>query len=200
MTPRAPLLLRRQGASRLTKRAYLVVHSRGAEEEYLHWLKRVMLHSQITLLPVDDGMPAREVVALAAKQKKAARLKGSSYDEVWCVLRPAADLKGAEDDARRSGVQVVVNAPSFDLWLLLHFADPPNPPSGSAVSGALSQHMPDLTESPRESMESLAGKYIEAQGRHASLSPELRTDMPNLVESIRRSLCGFLAVDTLDGP
>ncbi len=49
------------------------------------------------------------------------------YDEVWCVVDvdQFPDVPEATAAAGASGIQLAVSNPCFELWLLLHFEDPP---------------------------------------------------------------------------
>jgi hypothetical protein len=65
-----------------------------------------------------------------------------AYDQVWCVFdveapRPHPRLADALRLARKYGVQCAVSNPCFELWVLLHFREPP----GYLTSKQASRHV-----------------------------------------------------------
>lgn len=196
-----PIELARAVSTRRTKRAFLVLHGGDVQEQYLHWLKRALAHSQISLQLLPPDVTAIDAVRIAVRARREAKSKGSAYDEVWCLLDICPDEVEVNTLAEKGGVQVAWQSPSFELWVLLHFSgDLSGTEDQSAIKARLHEHLPTLTDNPRDSLELLSGRYDQAAKRAIRLPPPHRSEAYRLVESVRDSLRLFQGVEKTDLP
>ncbi|MFJ3713533.1 RloB family protein [Streptomyces sp. NPDC090053] len=142
--------LGRTKGARPEQRRFLI-YSEGecTEDQYFRGLR-----GDLRALPVNiqiggvHGEPKSLVRAAIAHKERAvasAAVRFTAYDEVWCVVdveapRAHASLDEALTLASRSGVQVALTNPCFELWVLLHFA----PVTGYCTSGAVQKALEGL--------------------------------------------------------
>ena len=72
----------------------------------------------------DTGMSPDALVRRAKEHERRQPKKHENrdFDEIWCVsdTDEHKKLRHAIDDARQSGIEMVVSNPCFELWLVLH--------------------------------------------------------------------------------
>jgi len=72
----------------------------------------------------DTGMSPDALVRRAKEHKRRQPRKRADrdFDEIWCVsdTDEHKKLREAIEDARQSGIEMVVSNPCFELWLVLH--------------------------------------------------------------------------------
>ncbi|MCD0447847.1 RloB family protein [Actinocorallia sp. API 0066] len=96
------------------------------ERLYFSGFKRRGLQLEVINLEVDH----RKVVEKAAERRRT-----DDYDTVWCVLDTELDPRMTQDLAKAAqdgDVRLVLSAPSFDFWLILHKNPEHRRPFGSA--------------------------------------------------------------------
>jgi hypothetical protein len=87
----------------------------------------------IHVLAKRNGMPPSKVVARAL-ERRSEIADGEDQVQLWALFDrdQHPDVVQAMRVARTGGVRVAFSHPSFDLWLLLHFADLSGAQSGSS--------------------------------------------------------------------
>ncbi len=120
----------RRRLGRKTKRTILIVgEGRETEPNYFHGLKQVqsVRDRYAATIKRGDGGSRVQIVKEAVNRK---RDHGRQYDEAWCVfdtesLGSAEAIKDYQDAialAKQNGIRAAVSNPSFEVWLLAHFA------------------------------------------------------------------------------
>lgn len=126
--------------------------------------------------------------------ERAARLlrtKGSKPDAVWVVCDgdEHADLDRAIALAAKSGVEMAISNPCFELWLLLHFQDHTARISVSDCSRLLKNHLPRYDKHV-DFAGDFAGRLDAAVARAAQLdrncSADPRTELANPMTGVFR--------------
>ncbi len=110
----------------------ILVFVEGArtEDGYVkHWWR---LNRRNVIVTIDEftgaaPLPLVERAVAVRKQEMldARRGRGRPHDEIWCVFDVDEHPKLAEaiQLAERSGIEVAVSHPCFELWLILHYRD-----------------------------------------------------------------------------
>lgn len=191
---REPMDLRRAKPHRHAKRAIMIVFSGDLEEDYLHWAKKMLQHTEIPLEVVPDPNTAVGYVRAAIKLRNAARKDGNQY-EIWCVVDALEDIEEALVLAVKNKIRVVVSRPSFAAWLLMHFEDVVDIDTDE-ITRRLAGYLPDVTSRSSAALLPLAGRFVVAserarQGRAGVAS----SDVCDLIEAIQESLREYLDDD-----
>lgn len=128
----------RRPPSREPRTRLLIVCEGGrTEPDYLEGFRRSrrVPAGLVVVVPHMGGSPM-SIVEHAIELKEAARRESRrrgdptlDYGETWCVYdvddHDANAIRPAQEKADGNGVSLAVSNPSFELWLYLHFADPP---------------------------------------------------------------------------
>ena len=71
------------------------------------------------------------------------------YDEVWCVfdVDDHPGINDAQQMARASGIKLAISNPCFELWLLLHFREPPGAQDRHTIQDMLKTHVREFDKS-----------------------------------------------------
>lgn len=168
----------------------LVLYERPIHEEYLQWVKQQTQHHPIAFEPMPNRDPWENVLH-AKDLRSVAREQGAAFDEVWCVFDRLPD--GVKERAAGSrqlrNIRVVDNTPSFELWLLFHFAE--YDPSRD-IQKQLDEFLPGYHGAMPGDGSVFAGRYEQARARALSLPPEAgRVDTYLLVDSVLKSFRAF---------
>ncbi len=126
--------LRRRVGDRSPKRTFLVFcEGRRTEPEYLEALKREPAVRDIAAVDIQidwstTGSVPMTLVRAAAAARRRSEEEEDEIDEVWCIFDVEwpinhPQLNEAIDMANRSGVNLAISNPCFELWLALHFVD-----------------------------------------------------------------------------
>lgn len=134
---------RRSSRARLPPRPRWLVVTEGAvtEIEYLKDLNRHYTQVVLDCRATDCNTPRALVEAALRIRQKASK---DDYDSTWCLFdrdthrcfHEAIDLASSHD------VHVGWSAPCFELWLLLHLADPPGGHDCDGMGKLLRRHVP----------------------------------------------------------
>ena len=121
---------RRRHPTREPRRVLRVLtEGKTTEPGYLsRWARRNDRNDRIHLDLSDTGMTPDALVRRArehVRRNRQSKRADPDFDEIWCVFDTDEhpNLPGAIDDARRSGIEVAVSNPCFELWLVLHVED-----------------------------------------------------------------------------
>lgn len=124
--------LRREIATRAPRRTFRVYcEGRRTEPEYLEALKqepavRDVASVRIQVADNPQGAVPYTLVQAAAAFRSRVSEEAGEVDEVWCLFdvecpNEHPNLDAAVTLAEKSGVQVAISNPCFELWLALHF-------------------------------------------------------------------------------
>lgn len=92
---------------------------RRTEPDYFNGLRRMVRNGAVNVIVMTEPRDPESVVKRAA-----GTLRRKEADEAWCVL-DVDDFRfdRAVPAARKSGVNLAVSNPCFEVWLILHHAD-----------------------------------------------------------------------------
>lgn len=112
----------------------VVCEGEKTEPQYVQSFQRACRNPRVRIeVARDRGVPmtlVRIAKELKNQAETAARREADAYlafDAVWCVfdIDEHPDVANAKKMARDNGIHVAVSNPCFELWLLLHFREPP---------------------------------------------------------------------------
>lgn len=134
MPPRRPSraeeLVRRRGSRLVRQRFLLLCEGEVTERGYFEYLRRELRGSLVSIeISKERGDPLRLMREAARLRDDASRSSTRNsdvnlrYDSVWCVcdVDEHARLDEAVRLAARSGINMAVSNPCFELWPALHF-------------------------------------------------------------------------------
>ena len=172
----------------------MIVFSGDLEEDYFHWTKKALQHTEIPLEAVPDPSSAVGYVRAAIKLRNAARKDGNKY-EIWCVVDSLDDIEEALVLAAKNKIRVVVSRPCFAAWLLMHFEDVGDL-EAPEITRRLAGYLPDVTSRSSAALVPLAGRFAAASERARRGRPGLASsDVSDLIEAIQDSLREYLDND-----
>ncbi len=92
-----------------------------------------------------------------------------AYDSVWCVfdIDEHPNVNDAKQMAAANGIKLAISNPCFELWLLLHFREPPGSEHRRRIQARLSEHVADYDK--HIAIEVFLPHYPEAAKRAAKL-------------------------------
>lgn len=92
-----------------------------------------------TIKPIGTGRDPMSVVREAKERRDKERRNGDAFDSVWCVVDvdAHATLAAACAQASKSGLDIAVSSPCFEIWLLWHFEDRSAWSSGAELANRL---------------------------------------------------------------
>lgn len=194
--------LQRRGPTRDPLPFILVVcEGKVTERQYINGFK--IAHG-VTTVRLDVRSPGGDPLALVERaielrdaslgEAKRSRDENLAYDQAWCVMDVDEHprLNEARVLAARSGIELAVSNPCFELWLLLHFADQTGHLSCNAAIASLRRHLSsydkhlrfsDLADGYEDAVRraNALGKNQAAAGRNPS------TSVHDLMECIRQN-------------
>lgn len=199
---RANRRLERKRATRAGLPAVLIIcEGRETEPNYVRGLcdAHRINGANVTIIPGDEETDALRLVQKARRRFEVDR----DFDAVIVICDCAReDLARARREAARplrhvSGhsltVELIVNRPCFEFWLLLHFEYAAREfPTAAAVIDLLRRHVTDYGKSDREIFAKVHTGLDRAIGNAVRLKAELAannvdspdTDMPRLIETL----------------
>lgn len=128
----------------------LVIVCEGTETEPTYFRRyRERGREPRILIPGTQKTDPVSLVKYARKQMREHGVDVSSGDRVWCVFDADQNDDRAIDDAcklARPGINIALSNPSFELWLLLHFAYDESRIDNIDVIRRLRKHIPDFTK------------------------------------------------------
>lgn len=177
-SPRSTQFPRRDGGRQYRRIIRVLTEGKVTEPGYIRMLERRYLDVKIEIDPKDTGVPLT-LVHLAREYQKQNKKRNPDYDEIWCIfdIDQHPNIEQAIQEARDSGIHVVISNPCFELWLVLHYQDQTRHIDGQAVQ-SLSKKL-GITD----------GKKIidEAQGELLAKLDEARLRAKNLENMHQRN-------------
>jgi hypothetical protein len=134
-------------------RLLIVCEGGKTEPEYIEGFRKShrVPAGLVNVVRHNGGSPlsiVEHAIELKEGARRDARRQGDptlDYGGVWCVYdvddHDANTCRQAMDKARGKGVRVAVSNPSFELWLYLHFADPPGMRPRDWLRGQISKRV-----------------------------------------------------------
>lgn len=195
--------IRRRAPTREPKRRILIVcEGRETEPGYFKELQREVRNPRVEIRIEKKGVPIR-VVKEAARLKEEAQAEATRqrdenfrWDEVWGVfdVDEHAHLDEARRLAQKSGIELAVSNPCFELWALLHFQDQRAHIERQKACAALRRHLPGYDKSldfpklyPGYARAVTRAEALDRDaGRHGVPGRNPTTGVYRLTESIRR--------------
>lgn len=184
---------RRNVGVRSPRRTFRVFcEGKRTEPDYLKALKQepeVRMRASVSFDQATIGIsPPLSLVKAAVKAIDRAEEEKDEIDEVWCLFdvewpKNHPNLDQTVALAKKRNVQIAVSNPSFELWLSLHFRDPPgwldtktaerlrkryDGSTGKGVDGAM--YMP-LRAKATDRARALAKKHEKEQSRLPNDNP-----------------------------
>jgi hypothetical protein len=137
----------RSRPSRFRRKRYVIAtEGECTEAIYFDCFKANPYRQNITVevLPTRKGQSApKRVLKRLQDYAKAKGDKLEPQDELWVIIDvpewEAADLQQVAQICRTEGYSLGASNPSFELWLLLHQASPPTPPTVKACQTELNR-------------------------------------------------------------
>lgn len=136
---------------RIPKPMILVVcEGEISEPEYLKGFSKHQRNPRVQILIKENRGSPRAIVEFAKTQKKEAEKRAKSehddnllFDEIWCVfdVDEHSSLSDAKQMARDNELNLAVSNPCFELWLLLHFREPPGNRDCNKMEQLLKKHL-----------------------------------------------------------
>jgi RloB-like protein len=121
MTRRENTQHRRSPVRRSRPLVLVVCGAKCTEPQYFRSLRDSLRSRAVDIVLAHHPKAPFQVVEYASVY---AKRSNRDFDEIWCVVDvDEFDLEPTVQLARRSGVQLAVSNPCFELWLLLHFED-----------------------------------------------------------------------------
>lgn len=122
-----------------------VCEGSGSEPDYLNGFVAACQNPRFRVKTVPyQGNPVT-LVEEAIRLRDAA-IGAQDYDAVWCVFDVDDHLVSLCDAARRladqNSISLAISNPAFELWLLLHFAEPPGQSLAKQLLQKLRKHVP----------------------------------------------------------
>jgi hypothetical protein len=136
---------------------------------------------------IESGGSATDVLSLV-KKARAQFLKNRDYDFVYVVFdddgQPIEEARRLSESPLKTlsgktiSVQLIVNRPAFEFWLLLHFEYSARPfATGGEVIEALRAHLTDFHKADRRIFQQVSAGFEGAMANAQRLRQELeRTD------------------------
>lgn len=194
-------LARRQASLAGLPTALIVCEGRCTERHYLRGLMEY-LRVNAANVEIAPGSSTTDAIGLVRTARDRYRAK-PEFDRVFIVLdgdqRSLAETRAeAANGIRQRGggrvpIDLVVTAPCFEYWLLLHFEYTTRDDSSSDVVRALKAHVTDYEKGDADIFRKVQGGFGSAVARAERASREMAaagarspmTEMPVLVEALK---------------
>ncbi len=182
----------------------IVCEGRVTEPSYLKDFYSALKNPRVNIrfgdgeaVPLTIVRTARDLKKKAEEQAKRERDDNLAYDQVWCVfdVDEHPHISEARQMARDNELHLAVSNPCFELWLLLHFREPPGAKHRHDLQSMLSENLPDYHKrasyalvSPGYDAAVVRAKRLDAAASAASESGRNpTTGVWRLTESIREN-------------
>jgi hypothetical protein len=152
------------------------------EPEYLKGFSKASRNPRVDIEVVDGAGVPKSIVEKAKELKRRAETRARrendrnlAYDEVCCVFDVDEHhrIPDARQMAQNNGIQLAVSNPCFELWLLLHFAEPPGMKHRDDLKKKMRKHVANYDKHVDYS--SYAGGYRAAVNRASKLDKQAET-------------------------
>ena len=142
-------------------RVLIVCEGKRSEPTYLGDLVDRYGLSTANVVIAGIGSHLGRVVATAKKLEKKERLRGDSYDEVYCVFDrdQHVHFQTASRDAQSAKLKLARSWPCFEYWLVLHFVYHRRPYAASGNRSAAQNCVTELKEHLPRYTKRMAGVY-----------------------------------------
>lgn len=187
----------------LSKRRILVFcEGKCTEPDYLRAFEKHVQASRAVVIPNHHGDP-RHLVKMCKNEmdknaREARRDPSLKYDEAWCVFDKDnhTHFSSAINEAIATDIRVAPSVPSFELWLYLHFQDPPGQCTQAEMADKLREFVEDYDK--RVAFDLYSKNYGKAVARAGRMVQALDssgkdtygnpiTYVQNLIQSILRT-------------
>jgi RloB-like protein len=174
----------------------LLVFCEGAvtERQYVYGLAKYLGAGSVSV-SLERGDPKR-LVEFAVAEKRAGRRRGSdAADLVWCLFDADDHTRLAEAlvQARDNELSVALSNPSFELWLLLHFADQTAYIDRHDARREVENHVPRYSDRKEVPFELLIPGHSEAALRAELLEKRHRDNGSPTTENPSSGVWRFVA-------
>lgn len=139
------------------RRILVVCEGARTEPDYINGLDRFFRNSAIEVECVRAAGVPLTVVSHAAQRKEQAQKDAKRhddeflrFDEVWCVVDvdEHPHLNEARQLAQARQIELAISNPCFELWLLLHFREPPGARHRHDLCRLMREHVPAYDKKP----------------------------------------------------
>ena len=130
----------------------VVTEGKNTEPQYLHGFITQVRNPRVKVeIKTDGGVPksvveyARDLKKEAEKRAKRERDDNLLFDEVWCVfdIDEHPRIPDAIQQAHANNLKLAISNPCIELWLWLHFAEPPGIIHRHDIQKSLKKYLPD---------------------------------------------------------
>ena len=117
--------------SRQTKRSFLVLCENEDQSAYLEWLKSEFGHPLLTIRKLPPEISPQDAVAHALRLRRSEKVKGTHFDETWCMLsvQNSEHLESSLELEKGSGMRLALTVGGFLNWLRLHWSEDESMPT-----------------------------------------------------------------------
>ena len=145
----------------------IVCEGKKTEPMYFQGLVNQYRLSTANVVVAGIGSDPRRLVAIAKKLEKKERLRGDSYDEVYCVFDrdQHVHFQTASRDAQSAKLKLARSWPCFEYWLVLHFVYHRRPYAASGNRSAAQNCVRDLKRYLPGYTKGMAGVYKNLEDR-----------------------------------
>lgn len=149
------------------KRILVVCEGEKTECEYLKQFSQAHRTSKVKLdFARERGVPKTLVdIAKGFKARSIGHAEPyDEFDEFWCVfdIDDHPNIADAVQTARDNGIELAISNPCFELWLLLHFRDPPGQNHRNAIVELLRKSVPNYNKHVDYVKDGYADGYLAA--------------------------------------
>lgn len=139
------------------RRILVVCEGARTEPDYVNGLERHFRNTAVEIECVPAAGVPLSVVQHADRRKdkveKEARKQGDpflKFDEVWCVfdVDEHPHLNEAKQLAQARQIELAISNPCFELWLLLHFREPPGARHRHDLQEMMREYIPSYDKKP----------------------------------------------------
>jgi hypothetical protein len=128
----------------------IVTEGRVTEPEYLEGFALASQNSRVEIEVLGGAGAPRTIVETAKDRKQRAEIRAVRekddnlrYDRVWCVfdVDQHPNIPNAKQMARDNDIELAISNPCIELWLWLHFADPPGMQDRHRLQAMMKKHI-----------------------------------------------------------
>jgi hypothetical protein len=128
----------------------IVTEGAVTEPDYLKGFVKSCQNPRVRIEVKEAAGVPRTVVEIAKEKKRAAENlarrhedENLRYDKIWCVfdIDQHPRISDAKEMARNNGMEVAISNPCIELWLFLHFSEPPGCIDRHEMQSRLKQHI-----------------------------------------------------------
>jgi hypothetical protein len=165
---------RREAFRDVRKRILVVCEGKVTEPGYLRTFATASRNPLVDVeIAREHGVPLTLVIRAKELREQPATTStpdpNLSYDEVWCVFDTDEHphIPEAKNMASQNEIELAISNPSFELWLLLHFRDPPGAQHRDRIREMLKGHLPNYGK--RVDFRDFQAGYRQAVNRASQL-------------------------------